>query len=179
MRSLNEDKIYKMIRNGVLHAFRKKGCIVKYIKGNIKNGKVSYMVHQYLDPIYPGDITDENILPTYCECELKDFDKIIEDGESTSLNDELRKKDKELAETKKVLEGFRADMISANEDLLERNRQIFMLSRKNSEKTEEISNLKAKIVEKENYITKLMTDIENRDATIKLLEEKLAGGNND
>lgn len=79
MRSLNEGKIYKMVRDGVLHAFRKKGCIVKYIKGNIKNGKVSYMVHQYLDPIYPGDITDENILPTYCECELKDFDKIIEE----------------------------------------------------------------------------------------------------
>lgn len=102
-----------------------------------------------------------------------------DDGESHSLNDELRKKNKELAEMKKVLEGFRADVTSANEDLLERNRQIFMLSRKNSEKTEEISNLKAKIVEKENYITKLMTDIESRDATIKLLEGKLAGGKND
>lgn len=106
-------------------------------------------------------------------------EEVEEDGEPTSLNDELRKKDKELAETKKVLEGFRADVISANEDLLERNRQIFALSRKNSEKTEEISNLKAKIVEKENYITKLMTDIESRDATIKLLEGKLAGGKND
>lgn len=106
-------------------------------------------------------------------------EEVEEDGEPTSLNDELRKKDKELAETKKVLEGFRADVISANEDLLERNRQIFALSRKNSEKTEEISNLKAKIVEKENYITKLMTDIESRDATIKLLEGKLAGGGND
>ena len=88
-----------------------------------------------------------------------------DDGESHSLKDELRKKDKELAEMKKVLEGFRADVTSANEDLLERNRQIFMLSRKNSEKTEEISNLKAKIVEKENYITKLMTDIERLRAT--------------
>lgn len=106
-------------------------------------------------------------------------EEVEEDGEPTSLNGELRKKDKELAETKKVLEGFRADVISANEDLLERNRQIFALSRKNSEKTEEISNLKAKIVEKENYITKLMTDIESRDATIKLLEGKLAGGKND
>lgn len=106
-------------------------------------------------------------------------EEVEEDGEPTSLNDELRKKDKELAEMKKVLEGFRADVTSANEDLLERNRQIFMLSRKNSEKTEEISNLKAKIVEKENYITKLMTDIESRDATIKLLEGKLAGGKND
>ena len=103
-------------------------------------------------------------------------EEIEEDGEP---NDELRKKDKELAEMKKVLEGFRADVTSANEDLLERNRQIFMLSRKNSEKTEEISNLKAKIVEKENYITKLMTEIESRDATIKLLEGKLAGGRND
>lgn len=102
-----------------------------------------------------------------------------DDGESYSLNDELRKKDKELAEMKKVLEGFRADVTSANEDLLERNRQIFVLSRKNSEKTDEISNLKAKIVEKENYITELMTDIESRDATIKLLEGKLAGGKND
>mgnify|MGYP002752802501 CR=1 FL=1 len=106
-------------------------------------------------------------------------EEVEEDGEPTSLNDELRKKDKELAEIKKVLEGFRADVTSANEDLLERNRQIFMLSRKNSEKTEETSNLKAKIVEKENYITKLMTDIESRDATIKLLEGKLAGGKND
>lgn len=106
-------------------------------------------------------------------------EEVEEDGEPTSLKDELRKKDKELAEIKKVLEGFRADVTSANEDLLERNRQIFMLSRKNSEKTEEISNLKAKIVEKENYITKLMTDIESRDATIKLLEGKLAGGRND
>lgn len=106
-------------------------------------------------------------------------EEVEEDGEPTSLNDELRKKDKELAEMKKVLEGFRADVTSANEDLLERNRQIFMLSRKNSEKTEEISNLKAKIVEKENYITKLMTEIESRDATIKLLEQKLAGGRND
>lgn len=103
-------------------------------------------------------------------------EEVEEDGEP---NDELRKKDKELAEMKKVLEGFRADVTSANEDLLERNRQIFMLSRKNSEKTDEISNLKAKIVEKENYITKLMTDIESRDATIKLLEGKLAGGKND
>ena len=106
-------------------------------------------------------------------------EEVEEDGESTSLNDELRRKDKELAETKKVLEGFRADVISANEDLLERNRQIFELSRKNNDKREEISNLKAKIVEKENYITKLMTDIESRDATIKLLEGKLAGGKND
>lgn len=103
-------------------------------------------------------------------------EEVEEDGEP---NDELRKKDKELAEMKKVLEGFRADVTSANEDLLERNRQIFALSRKNSEKTEEISNLKAKIVEKENYITKLMTEIESRDATIKLLEQKLAGGRND
>lgn len=103
-------------------------------------------------------------------------EEVEEDGEP---NDELRKKDKELAEMKKVLEGFRADVTSANEDLLERNRQIFALSRKNSEKTEEISNLKAKIVEKENYITKLMTDIESKDATIKLLEQKLAGGRND
>ncbi len=103
-------------------------------------------------------------------------EEVEEDGEP---NDELRKKDKELAEMKKVLEGFRADVTSANEDLLERNRQIFALSRQNSEKTEEISNLKAKIVEKENYITKLMTDIESRDATIKLLEQKLAGGRND
>lgn len=106
-------------------------------------------------------------------------EEVEEDGESTSLNDELRKKDKELAEMKKVLEGFRADVTSANEDLLERNRQIFVLSRKNNDKREEISNLKAKIVEKENYITKLMTDIESRDATIKLLEGKLAGGKND
>lgn len=106
-------------------------------------------------------------------------EEVEEDGEPTSLNDELRKKDKELAETKKVLEGFRADVVSANEDLLERNRQIFELSRKNNDKREEISNLKAKIVEKENYITKLMTDIESRDATIKLLEGKLAGGKND
>lgn len=103
-------------------------------------------------------------------------EEVEEDGEP---NDELRKKNKELAEMKKVLEGFRADVTSANEDLLERNRQIFMLSRKNSEKTDEISNLKAKIVEKENYITKLMTEIESRDATIKLLEQKLAGGRND
>jgi hypothetical protein len=103
-------------------------------------------------------------------------EEVEEDGEP---NDELRKKDKELAEMKKVLEGFRADVTSANEDLLERNRQIFALSRKNSEKTEEISNLKAKIVEKENYITKLMIDIESKDATIKLLEQKLAGGRND
>lgn len=79
MRGFNEDKIYKIVRDGSLHAFRKKGCIVKYIKGNIKNGKVSYMVHQYLDPILPGDITDEDLLPTYYECELKDFDKIIEE----------------------------------------------------------------------------------------------------
>lgn len=106
-------------------------------------------------------------------------EEVEEDGESTSLNDELRKKDKELAEMKKVLEGFRADVVSANEDLLERNRQIFVLSRKNNDKREEISNLKAKIVEKENYITKLMTEIESRDATIKLLEQKLAGGGND
>ena len=106
-------------------------------------------------------------------------EEVEEDGESHSLNDELRRKDKELAETKKVLEGFRADVISANEDLLERNRQIFELSRKNSEKADEISNLKAVIVDKENYITKLMTDMNSRNATIKLLEEKLAGGGND
>lgn len=106
-------------------------------------------------------------------------EEVEEDEDTASLKDELRKKAKELAETKKVLEGFRADVISANEDLLERNRQIFELSRKNSEKTDEISNLKAKIVDKENYITQLMTEIKSKDATIKLLEGKLAGGKND
>ena len=106
-------------------------------------------------------------------------EEVEEDEDTASLKDELRKKAKELAETKKVLESFRADVISANEDLLERNRQIFELSRKNSEKTDEISNLKAKIVDKENYITQLMTEIKSKDATIKLLEGKLAGGKND
>lgn len=42
-----------------------------------------------------------------------------------------------------------------------------------------IEDLRNVIIAKENYITKLMTDIESRDATIKLLEQKLAGGRND
>ena len=42
-----------------------------------------------------------------------------------------------------------------------------------------IEDLRNVIIAKENYITKLMTEIESRDATIKLLEGKLAGGNND
>ena len=42
-----------------------------------------------------------------------------------------------------------------------------------------IEDLRNVIIAKENYITKLMTDIESRDATIKLLEQKLAGGKND
>lgn len=44
---------------------------------------------------------------------------------------------------------------------------------------DKIKTLRDVIVAKERYITKLMTDIENRDATIKLLEEKLAGGIHD
>lgn len=42
-----------------------------------------------------------------------------------------------------------------------------------------IEDLRNVIIAKENYITKLMTDIESRDATIKLLEQKLADGRND
>lgn len=42
-----------------------------------------------------------------------------------------------------------------------------------------IEDLRNVIIAKENYITKLMADIESRDATIKLLEQKLAGGRND
>ena len=44
---------------------------------------------------------------------------------------------------------------------------------------DKIKTLRDVIISKERYITKLMTDIENRDATIKLLEEKLAGIKND
>ena len=44
---------------------------------------------------------------------------------------------------------------------------------------DKIKTLRDVIIAKERYITKLMTDIENRDATIKLLEEKLAGGIHD
>ena len=44
---------------------------------------------------------------------------------------------------------------------------------------DKIKTLRDVILAKERYITKLMTDIENRDATIKLLEEKLAGGIHD
>lgn len=42
-----------------------------------------------------------------------------------------------------------------------------------------IEDLRNVIIAKENYITKLMNEIESRDATIKLLEQKLAGGRND
>lgn len=42
-----------------------------------------------------------------------------------------------------------------------------------------IEDLRNVIITKENYITKLMNEIESRDATIKLLEQKLAGGRND
>lgn len=42
-----------------------------------------------------------------------------------------------------------------------------------------IEDLRNVIIAKENYITKLMTEIESRDVTIKLLEQKLAGGRND
>ena len=42
-----------------------------------------------------------------------------------------------------------------------------------------IEDLRNVIIAKENYITKLMNEIESRDATIKLLEQKLAGGGND
>lgn len=44
---------------------------------------------------------------------------------------------------------------------------------------DKIKTLRDVILAKERYITKLMTDIENRDVTIKLLEEKLAGGIHD
>ena len=44
---------------------------------------------------------------------------------------------------------------------------------------DKIKTLRDVIISKERYITKLMSDIENRDATIKLLEEKLAGGIHD
>lgn len=42
-----------------------------------------------------------------------------------------------------------------------------------------IEDLRNVIIAKENYITKLMNEIESRDVTIKLLEQKLAGGRND
>ena len=47
------------------------------------------------------------------------------------------------------------------------------------EMLENIETLRNVIMSKERYITKLMTDINNKDATIKLLEGKLAGGVND
>lgn len=50
---------------------------------------------------------------------------------------------------------------------------------KDTEVDSRIEDLRDVIIAKENYITKLMTDIESRDATIKLLEQKLAGGRND
>lgn len=50
---------------------------------------------------------------------------------------------------------------------------------KDTEVDSRIEDLRNVIIAKENYITKLMTDIESRDVTIKLLEQKLAGGKND
>ena len=50
---------------------------------------------------------------------------------------------------------------------------------KDTEVDSRIEDLRNVIIAKENYITKLMTDIESKDATIKLLEQKLAGGRND
>lgn len=50
---------------------------------------------------------------------------------------------------------------------------------KDTEVDSRIEDLRNVIISKENYITKLMTEIESRDATIKLLEQKLAGGRND
>ena len=42
-----------------------------------------------------------------------------------------------------------------------------------------IEDLRDVIISKERCIDRLRADIESRDATIKLLEEKLAGGGND
>lgn len=50
---------------------------------------------------------------------------------------------------------------------------------KDTEVDSRIEDLRNVIIAKENYITKLMSGIESRDATIKLLEQKLAGGRND
>lgn len=50
---------------------------------------------------------------------------------------------------------------------------------KDTEVDSRVEDLRNVIIAKENYITKLMTEIESRNATIKLLEEKLAGGSND
>lgn len=48
-----------------------------------------------------------------------------------------------------------------------------------TEVDDRVEDLRDVIIAKERYITQLMSEIESRDATIKLLEGKLAGGKND
>ena len=76
--SLYEGKIYKNISGDRVFATHKKGFIVKYFDGKIKNGKVKYSIDEYFDSLLPGDICDDNPLPAYYECDLKDLDRVIE-----------------------------------------------------------------------------------------------------
>lgn len=76
--SLYEGKIYKNISGNKVFAAHKKGFIVRYLEGEIKNGKVKYSIDGYLDPPLPGDITDDDWFQGYYECNLNDLDKVIE-----------------------------------------------------------------------------------------------------
>ena len=76
--SLYEDKIYKNISDTKVFAAHKKGFIVRYLEGKIKNGKVKYSIDGYLDPPFPGDIADDSCFKGYYECDLKDLNDIIE-----------------------------------------------------------------------------------------------------
>nr|DAT37306.1 MAG TPA: hypothetical protein [Caudoviricetes sp.] len=76
--SLYEGKIYKNISGDKVFAAHKKGFIVRYLEGEIKNGKVKYSIDGYLDPPLPGDIADDSCFRGYYECNLNDLDKVIE-----------------------------------------------------------------------------------------------------
>lgn len=72
-----------------------------------------------------------------------------------------------------------SEIESKDEIIKELESEIKRLRSINNSNITEIKELKYKIISKEEYVTNLMTDINSKDATIKLLEGKLAGGKND
>ena len=87
--------------------------------------------------------------------------------------------DSELEIKEKVIDGLRGYADTKDEIIEELESEIKRLRSINNSNINEIEELKSMIIAKEEYITKLMSENNDKTASISLLEQKLAGGKND
>ena len=87
--------------------------------------------------------------------------------------------DSELEVKENIIEGLRGYADTKDEIIKELESQIKKLRSINASNVAEIKELKYKIISKEEYITKLMSENNDKTASVALLEQKLAGGKND